>query len=222
MHDLLMKMILTGMLIYIPPTLRAGIAAIICVVACCDLNYFRPHKSIAPFWLSQVAWVATTAKYVTALLLSANTDARESSMIGQFLIGVDVTFMGTSVCSLFVAAWVLRHKVRALEKRIRRRESALKNIKDVKKLKQTDVMPVQSNEDLVSESEENVEMCALRPESIFDAGTVQGLRTWDGCQTFKPEQKEEKEEAKNLRQIRLQYGATSDEYQQAVKVAQVD
>jgi len=37
-----------------------------------------------------------------------------------------------------------------------------------------------------------------------------------------PEEKEEKEEAKNLRQIRLQYGAASKEYQQAVKVAQVD
>ena len=37
-----------------------------------------------------------------------------------------------------------------------------------------------------------------------------------------PEEIEEKEQAKNLRQIRLQYGAASEEYQQAVKVAQVD
>ena len=32
-HDVLMKMVLTGMLIYIPTASRAGIAALLCVVA---------------------------------------------------------------------------------------------------------------------------------------------------------------------------------------------
>ena len=43
-HDVMMKMILTGMLIYVPPTSRAGIAVLVCVVAVANLNYFRPHK----------------------------------------------------------------------------------------------------------------------------------------------------------------------------------
>jgi hypothetical protein len=43
-HDLMMKMILTGMLIYVPPTSRAGIATLVCVVAVANLNYFKPQK----------------------------------------------------------------------------------------------------------------------------------------------------------------------------------
>jgi len=39
-HDVLMKMVLTGMLIYIPSASRAGIAALLCVVAVANLNYF--------------------------------------------------------------------------------------------------------------------------------------------------------------------------------------
>ena len=42
-HDVMMKMVLTGMLIYVPPTSRAGIAVLVCVVACCNLNLFQPH-----------------------------------------------------------------------------------------------------------------------------------------------------------------------------------
>ena len=41
-HDVLMKMILTGMLIYIPNSSRAAIGCLICTVACCNLNYFIP------------------------------------------------------------------------------------------------------------------------------------------------------------------------------------
>ena len=39
-HDVLMKMVLTGMLIYIPSASRAGIGALLCVVAVANLNYF--------------------------------------------------------------------------------------------------------------------------------------------------------------------------------------
>ena len=38
-------MILTGMLIYVPPAERAGVAALVCMIAIANLNYFRPHKN---------------------------------------------------------------------------------------------------------------------------------------------------------------------------------
>ena len=41
-HDVMVKMILTGMLIYIPPTSRAGVAILVCVGAIANLNYFQP------------------------------------------------------------------------------------------------------------------------------------------------------------------------------------
>jgi hypothetical protein len=150
-----MKMILTGMLIYIPPMLRAGVGALVCVCACCSLNFFRPHRSAAPFWLSQLSWIVTTAKYITALLLKSKTDEKESEMIGFFLIMIDVTFMSMSVLSLFIAAWILRHKIRMLEKRIESRETALNQIKDKhsnlgssSKTKSTDVVPMQNIDDV--------------------------------------------------------------------------
>ena len=43
-HDVLMKMILTGMLIYVPSTSRAGIAVLVCLIATANLNYFQPRK----------------------------------------------------------------------------------------------------------------------------------------------------------------------------------
>jgi len=72
-HDVLMKMVLTGLLIYIPPASRAGIAAILCMLAIANLNYFHPHKNKVLFWLTQLSFMTTGAKYVMALLLSAGS-----------------------------------------------------------------------------------------------------------------------------------------------------
>ena len=124
-HDVLLKMILTGVLIYIPQSLRAGSAAIICVLAVASLNYFRPHKNLAPFWLSEISWVVTTSKYVTALLLNNDTEDNQKEYIGRFLIGVDITFLISSTIALFLAAWMLRHKIKILEKREQGREAVI-------------------------------------------------------------------------------------------------
>ena len=72
-HDVLMKMILTGMLIYVPSTSRAGIATLVCVIAVANLNFFEPHKNNLLFWLTQISFITTTAKYIVALLLSVDT-----------------------------------------------------------------------------------------------------------------------------------------------------
>ena len=50
LHDVILKMILTGMLIYVPPAERAGVAALVCMIAIANLNYFRPHKNTST-WL---------------------------------------------------------------------------------------------------------------------------------------------------------------------------
>ena len=44
-HDVIMKMLLTGMLIYVPSTSRAGIATLVCMLAIANVNFFQPHKN---------------------------------------------------------------------------------------------------------------------------------------------------------------------------------
>ena len=116
------------MLIYVPPAERAGVAALVCMVALCNLNYFRPHKNTLLFWLSQLSFVITTCKYITALVLSvaqheageagagggagAEAQRRRVETIGAFLITLDVLFVLSGVATVTAAVWSLRRKMR--------------------------------------------------------------------------------------------------------------
>ena len=113
-HDLLIKMILTGMLIYVPSTSRAGIAVLICIVAIANLNYFEPHKNKVLFWLSQVSFVTTASKYIVALLLSASMKKRNVIWVGGLMIGLDIFFMTSSAVAIVISLWMLHSKVVAI------------------------------------------------------------------------------------------------------------
>ena len=118
-HDVLMKMILTGMLIYVPSTSRAGIATLVCVIACCNLNYFRPPKNNILFWLTQISFITTTAKYVVALLLSVDTASQsmeEQTTISRLLITLDVFFMSSSLIAICIAVLILRAGIKKIQK----------------------------------------------------------------------------------------------------------
>ena len=153
------------MLIYIPPTSRAGIAVLICVVTCCNLNFFQPHKNRILFWLSQISFITTTAKYTVALLLSSSNQREEQKIIGMLLIVLDVGFMVSSALAIIASFWVLRVRVRSIQRNAREEHRSVK------------ITPVAS---------------------------------------------EQKKMAENLSQIRLQHGASSKEYQQAMKAVQMD
>jgi len=113
-----MKMILTGMLIYVPSTSRAGIATLVCVVACCNLNFFEPHKHNLLFWLTQISFITTTAKYIVALLLSVDTASQgveEQTAISILLITLDILFMSSSVLAMVAAVWLLRTGIKKIQ-----------------------------------------------------------------------------------------------------------
>ena len=112
-----MKMVLTGMLIYIPSASRAGIASLLCMVAVANLNYFRPHKNVVLFWLSQISFLTTGSKYIMALLLSVEMQPEEQGTIGIILIGLDLGFMVASLLSIFIAIKMLHLKLRAIQKK---------------------------------------------------------------------------------------------------------
>ena len=142
-HDVLMKMVLTGLLIYIPPASRAGIAAMLCMVVIANLNYFHPHKNNILFWLTQLSFMTTGAKYVMGLLLKAGTaknsegayceqfltmetcigdihctwDGNQvctSPLIGNILITLDVFFMVSSFLSVPIAVITMKSKFEKL------------------------------------------------------------------------------------------------------------
>ena len=116
-HDVLMKMVLTGMLIYIPTASRAGIAALLCMVAVANLNYFEPHKNKVLFWLSQISFLTTGSKYIVALLLTAEMKTEELKLVGRLLIGLDVGFIVASMFSIVISIWMLRKKFQTIQKK---------------------------------------------------------------------------------------------------------
>ena len=124
-HDLLMKMLLTGVLIYVPTTSRAGIAILICLIAIANLNYFQPHKNVILFWLTQISFVTTASKYVVALLLSASMDKNELKLVGTLLIGLDIFFMCSSFLAVLMSLMMLRAKVSAINE-----QSKIKDLKN--------------------------------------------------------------------------------------------
>ena len=154
------------MLIYIPPTSRAGIAVLICVVTVANLNFFEPHKNRILFWLSQISFITTTAKYTVALLLSSSNQREEQKIIGVLLIVLDLGFMVSSALAIIASFWELRVRVRSIQRNAREEHRSVK----------------------------------ITPSVAL----------------------EQKKMAENLSQIRLQHGASSKEYQQAMKAVQMD
>jgi hypothetical protein len=117
-HDVVLKMLLTGMLIYVPEEERAAIAAMLCMVAIANLNYFRPHKSLLLFWLSQLSFLITSTKYIFAMVLSlidqdGSPDVTERvHTVGTFLIVLDACFIIVAVGTVVAAGTLLRRKIR--------------------------------------------------------------------------------------------------------------
>jgi hypothetical protein len=115
------------MLIYVPATSRAGIAALICLVAVANLNYFQPHKNKVIFWLSQISFVTTASKYIVALLLSASIGQNDMRIIGSSLVGLDIFFMVSSIFAVVISVMMLRSKIMIIQQQSKdKRSSAVK------------------------------------------------------------------------------------------------
>jgi len=129
-HDVIFKMILTGLLIYIPTTARASVAAMISVGAVASLNYFMPHKNRILFWLAQVSFVVTTFKYISALMMRVDHEKYNdgsASMIGWMLIGLDITFMVCGFICIMGAICVMRTKLKKYKSLKRKMRSLMKS-----------------------------------------------------------------------------------------------
>ena len=122
-HDVLLKMTLTGLMIYVPPYARPSVASMVTVMAVASLNFFIPHKNRVLFWLTQLSFVVTVFKYLAALMIKVGSfgedetsSASGQALIGWLLISLDLVFMGSSVFCVVAAIWVIWKKIQKIRR----------------------------------------------------------------------------------------------------------
>jgi len=109
MHEVVRKCALMGLLIFLPPTSRAAVGILICVLCCCTLNFFQPHRNKTVLCVSQMSFLMTTFKYVCAVFLRLNDLQREdTAVMGWVMVMLDVLFMLGSVVAVVVIVVLLR------------------------------------------------------------------------------------------------------------------
>merc|ERR1711871_153711 len=117
---MLRKIILTGVIIYIPVRLKAALGAIVCCMFCISLNFSKPYSSEIVFWACQNAYLATTLKFISATMFSAwEADAEKdgkADFVGFFLIAVDIIFLLSVAGSMYAATRVVSAKLKRLRK----------------------------------------------------------------------------------------------------------
>ena len=142
-HDVLMKMTLTGLLIYVPTTeSRSAIATLLCIVTMCNLNYFKPHKNKVLFWFTQLCFATTSSKYIMSLLLMTNkntngNNSTEKLIIGRIMIGLDIFVMLGGVVAAMCSFWFLRNNFRKLVHNKKRNPNCKNDILDMRQIQVT-------------------------------------------------------------------------------------
>ena len=107
--ELIRKLILTGLLVYLPAMSRTAAGVMVCVWACCLLNYYAPHKNRQIFWLCNLSYVLQTCKYLATTFEQQRNeggdleDERGYRTMGYLLISMDVAvFVGSMYCVMMV------------------------------------------------------------------------------------------------------------------------
>jgi hypothetical protein len=112
---------LPGLLIFLPPHFRIAVAILLCVLAACLLNYYQPHINRLIFWMCNVSYLVTAAKYVAATFKTVkiqNTNElsnMDNLSMGWLLIILDVSVMVGSVAVGIGAFVVMRRRIHKLD-----------------------------------------------------------------------------------------------------------
>ena len=110
-HEVGRKCALMGLLIYFPPTSRSAMGILICVVCCCTLNFFQPHRNRLVLFVSQMSFLMSTFKYVCAVFLRLNENDlkdEDRQAMGWILVLLDVVFMVASAVAFVLVIVLLR------------------------------------------------------------------------------------------------------------------
>jgi CRP-like cAMP-binding protein len=98
--DVMRKLILTCAVMWLPESLGPSVALSVSIVACCLLNYFRPHRNQVVFWVESASYLFAALSYVTStILMQLHNEEEERSrfLIGMFLIGLDVALIFAAI-----------------------------------------------------------------------------------------------------------------------------
>ena len=102
---LIRKLMLTGLLVYLPAMSRTAAGVMVCVWAVALLNYYEPHKNRHIFWLCNLSYVLQTCKYLATTFEQQRNeggdleDERGYRTMGYLLISMDVAvFVGAMYC----------------------------------------------------------------------------------------------------------------------------
>ena len=103
-HEVVRKMLLTGLLIYLPTNVRSPSAIVVCTLCCCTLNYYRPHRNPVVFWIDEICALLTTGKYLVTVFgnsMGDDVSDKDRQYLGYLLIGMDlIVIIGGQVCIL--------------------------------------------------------------------------------------------------------------------------
>ena len=112
LHEVFRKMMLTSILIFIPPTTRTAVAILICVLTVASLNYVQPHKNPVVFWVAETSFILTAFKYLTSIFIVTQKVKGEyedsKTSLGWVLVGLDVCMMMGSVVAVAAVAVLLK------------------------------------------------------------------------------------------------------------------
>jgi Ca2+-binding EF-hand superfamily protein len=118
-HELFRKLLLTGALIFLPHNTRATAAIVICIMACCSLNYYQPHMNRIVFGIAQLSFLISPLKYLVTILIALNQTKRETdanqldvTLMGYSLVGLDIMFMCGSIVSGCTVVYLLRKSLK--------------------------------------------------------------------------------------------------------------
>ena len=118
LHEVLRKLLLTGVLIYVPPNARAAAAVLVCVLAVATLNYVQPHKNRVVFWVAEMAFLLTCFKYLSAIFVVAQVAGElvgeSNQVLGVLLILIDVSMMLGSMAAVMAVAVLLKRHAKEL------------------------------------------------------------------------------------------------------------
>jgi hypothetical protein len=106
-HEVVRKMLLCGLLVYLPSKTRAATAILICLISIATLNYVRPYKNKYLFLVCEGSFLLTAGKYLTTIFASAiGRDVQQSQddkTLAYFLIFFDVfIFVGGALTVIFI------------------------------------------------------------------------------------------------------------------------
>jgi hypothetical protein len=119
LHEVLRKLLLTGVLIYVPINARAAAAVLVCVVAVATLNYVQPHKSRVVFWVAEMAFLLTCFKYLSAIFVvtqeAGELTGESNQVLGLLLILIDLSMMLGSVVAVGAVSVLLKRHAKHLK-----------------------------------------------------------------------------------------------------------